>query len=86
MLDTVRQASVIQISDLIENAGHVLNVTDAPDFVKLMSRPVVMEIGRVGSREDVALLMAFLLIALTETLEKSSRTTPHITIVRKRTV
>jgi hypothetical protein len=83
VLDTVRQASEIRIRDLIENAGHVLNVAETPDFTKLMSRPVIMEIGRVGSREDVALLMAFLLIALTETLEKSNRTTPHITVVEE---
>ncbi len=61
----------------------MLSVSDTPDFTQLMSRPVVMEIGRLGAREDVALVMAFLLVTFTETLEKRARRTPHITVIEE---
>lgn len=81
--DTVRQASVIRIADLLENAGHVLNVKESPSFDELLKYPVVMELGRIGSQEDISLIMGFLLMLLVETLEKRRSSVPHITVVEE---
>ncbi len=83
--DNVRQASVIRIGDLLENAGHVLNVRHSMAFTTLLNRPTVMEIGRVGSTQDTALLMGFLLMRFAEEVERNPRplTHPHITVVEE---
>ncbi|MFN8413057.1 MAG: hypothetical protein U0Z26_11770, partial [Anaerolineales bacterium] len=83
--DNVRQASVIRIADLLENAGHVVNVRRSMSFEKLMNLPTVMEIGRVGSTQDTSLLMGFLLMRLAEEIERHPRSKdhPHITVVEE---
>ena len=83
--DNVRQASVIRIADLLENAGHVVNVRRSMSFEKLMNLPTVMEIGRVGSAQDTSLLMGFLLMRLAEEIERHPRPKdkPHITVVEE---
>lgn len=83
--DNVRQASVIRIADLLENAGHVVNVRKSMSFEKLMNLPTVMEIGRVGSTQDTSLLMGFLLMRLAEEIERHPRSKdhPHITVVEE---
>jgi Predicted ATPase len=83
--DNVRQASVIRIADLLENAGHVVNVRSSMSFEKLMNLPTVMEIGRVGSTQDTSLLMGFLLMRLAEEIERHprSKARPHITVVEE---
>jgi hypothetical protein len=81
----VRQASVIRIGDLLENAGHVINVRRSMAFDTLLNRPTVMEIGRVGSMQDTALLMGFLLMRFAEEVERNPRPLehPHITVVEE---
>jgi len=72
-MSNVRQGAVSRIRDLLANAGHVINTREAGPFAALLDRPVVMEIGRVGSSEDIALIMAFLLVSLLEELQKRVR-------------
>jgi len=71
--DSVRQASVIRIGDLLENAGHAVNVRESMSISKIMQYPTVFEVGRVGSTEDTALLMGFLLLRLTAEIERRPR-------------
>jgi hypothetical protein len=83
--DNVRQASVIRIADLLENAGYVVNVRRSMSFDKVLNQPTVMEIGRVGSTQDTSLLMGFLLMRFAEELERHPRPkdSPHITVVEE---
>lgn len=83
--DNVRQASVIRIGDLLENAGHVVNVRRSMSFGTIMTQPTVMEIGRVGSIQDTTLLMGFLLMRFAEEVERHPRPLdhPHITVVEE---
>ncbi|NMC59236.1 MAG: ATP-binding protein [Candidatus Methanofastidiosa archaeon] len=83
--DNVRQASVIRIGDLLENAGHVVNVKSSGNFTQIMSEPTIMELGRIGSMSDIALIMGFLLTRLQEEIEQKPRTAelPHITVVEE---
>ena len=83
--DNVRQASVIRIGDLLENAGYVVNVPTSMPFDLLLQQPTVMEVGRVGSAQDTALLMGFLLMRFAEEVERNPRPPdhPHITVVEE---
>lgn len=72
-MSNVRQGAVSRIRDLLASAGHVINTVEAGPFAELLDRPVVMEVGRVGSSEDIALIMAFLLVSLVEELQKRLR-------------
>ncbi|MDP9310389.1 MAG: DUF87 domain-containing protein [Chloroflexota bacterium] len=83
--DNVRQASVIRIGDLLENAGYVVNVRKSMPLSVILNRPTIMEIGRVGSAQDTALLMGFLLMRFAEEVERNPRPAdfPHITVVEE---
>jgi len=84
--DNVRQASVIRIADLLENAGYVVNVPRSMAFQKILNQPTIMELGRVGSAQDTSLLMGFLLMRFAEEVEQHPRispTPPHITVVEE---
>jgi len=83
--DNVRQASVIRIADLLENAGHVVNVRKSMDLGTILNTPTIMEIGRVGSTQDTSLLMGFLLMRFAEEVERHPRPKdlPHITVVEE---
>lgn len=83
--DNVRQASVIRIADLLENAGHVVNVRKSMDLSIILNHPTIMEIGRVGSVQDTSLLMGFLLMRFAEEVERHPRPadSPHITVVEE---
>jgi hypothetical protein len=83
--DNVRQASVIRIADLLENAGYVVNVRKSMPLDVILNQPTVMEIGRVGSTQDTTLLMGFLLMRFAEEVERHPRPTdlPHITVVEE---
>jgi hypothetical protein len=83
--DNVRQASVIRIGDLLENAGHVVNVRQSLPLSKILEQPTVMEIGRVGSPQDTTLLMGFLLMRFAEEIERNPRPEhrPHVTVVEE---
>src|SRR5690606_3671064 len=71
--DNVRQASVIRIGNLLENAGHTVNIRRSVPFARIMERPDIIEVGRVGSQSDTALLMGFLLLRLTAEIERRPR-------------
>lgn len=64
----IKQGSEIRIRDLLQNAGSVLNVKEGIPWELILKHPTVMEIGRVGSPEDSALIMGFLLMSLTSYL------------------
>lgn len=83
--DNVRQASVIRIADLLENAGPVVNVRKSMDLTVILNTPTIMEIGRVGSTQDTSLLMGFLLMRFAEEVERHPRPAdlPHITVVEE---
>lgn len=83
--DNIRQASVIRIGDLLENVGMALNVRESIPFDLVLNRPTIMELGRIGSTDDIALMMGFLLISFAEALEVSPKpkTQPHITVVEE---
>lgn len=83
--DNIRQASVIRIGDLLENVGMALNVRESIPFDLILNKPTIMELGRIGSTDDIALMMGFLLISFAEALEVSPRpkTQPHITVVEE---
>lgn len=86
----VRQASEIRIRDLLQNTNSIINVEGPAPLSEILSRPTVMELGRVGSSEDIALIMGFLLTALTEQLQSDQKDIPqdkrdrlHITLVEE---
>lgn len=83
--DNVRQASVIRIGDLLENAGYVINVRRSMPLSHILNEPTVMELGRVGSMQDTSLLMGFLLMRFAEEVERHPRPRhyPHITVVEE---
>ena len=83
--DNVRQASVIRIADLLENAGHVINVRQSMNLATILNKPAIMEIGRVGSVQDTSLMMGFLLMRFAEEVERHPRPAdlPHITVVEE---
>lgn len=83
----IRQAAEIRMRDLLQNAGHVLNVREGAPWEQILERPTVMEIGRVGSSEDTALVMGFLLMSLTSYLSHRHRgqakPQQHITLIEE---
>jgi hypothetical protein len=86
----VRQASEIRIRDLLNNTSSVINVQEQAPLSDILSRPTVMELGRIGSSEDIALVMGFLLTALMEQLQSEQKDIPqdkrdrlHITLVEE---
>lgn len=83
--DNVRQASIIRIGDLLENVGYAINVRESMSFEKIMNRPTIMELGRIGSTDDISLIMGFLLVCFSEAVEINPRPldSPHITIVEE---
>lgn len=83
--DNVKQASVIRIGDLLENIGATVNVQETDSVARLLNQPTVMELGRIGSTEDISLIMGFLLICLAEEVEINPRPKdkPHVTVIEE---
>ena len=84
----IRQGSEIRIRDLLNNAGHVLNVREGVPWEVMLKHPTVMEIGRVGSVEDSALVMGFLLMSLTSHLasrrkRQGAAGQQHVTLIEE---
>lgn len=88
----IRQASEIRLRDLLQNAGHILNVNaDSSIFKEVLQRPTVMELGQIGSSEDTALVMGFLLTSLFAELTslqkqpkpKDEKPFQHITLIEE---
>jgi len=84
---TIRQGAEIRIRDLLQNAGHVLNVEQGAPWEQILTHPTVMEIGRVGSTEDSSLVMGFLLMSLTSHLadrrKRETHPQQHITLIEE---
>ncbi|MCB8977603.1 MAG: DUF87 domain-containing protein [Ardenticatenaceae bacterium] len=81
--DNIRQASVLRIRDLIENAGAIFNVRESAVIQKVVEYPTILELGRIGSQADISLVMGFLLTSLSGVIEKSNLENPHITVVEE---
>jgi len=83
--DNVKQASVIRIGDLLENVGYTVNARKSMPFEKILNQPTIMELGRIGSTDDIALIMGFLLVCFTEAVEINPRPldSPHITVIEE---
>lgn len=64
----IKQGSEIRIRDLLQNTGSVLNAREGIPWEIILKHPTVMEIGRVGSSDDSALIMGFLLMSLSSYL------------------
>ncbi len=86
----IRQGSEIRIRDLLHNAGSIVNIEEQAPLSTILNRPTVMELGRIGSSEDLALIMGFLLTILTEQLQSEQRDIPqdkrdrlHITLIEE---
>ena len=86
----LRGASEIRIRDLLHTTSSIINVADPAPLSEILARPTVMELGRVGSSEDIALIMGFLLTTLTEELQSEQRDIPqdrrerlHITLIEE---
>lgn len=83
--DNVRQASVIRIGDLLENIGRTVNISESNTISKILNRPTIMELGRIGSTDDISLIMGFLMVCLAEEVEVNPRAKniPHMTVVEE---
>jgi hypothetical protein len=83
----IRQMVTLRIGSLLEDNSGILNVSsdDRTDpFPDLISHPTVIEMGRIGSDEDKALIMAFLLVCLTPYIQnRPSRSIPHIIVIEE---
>lgn len=86
----LRQDSEVKIQDLLATAGSVLNVRYAegssPSVVEqILERPTVIEMGRVGSASDVALVVGFLVTLLGEHVFSRYRTSKkqHVTLIEE---
>jgi hypothetical protein len=60
----VRQASQIRIRDLVLNASSTLGAREALPWDAMLYHPTALELARLGSEEDIALVMGMLLISL----------------------
>ncbi len=83
----IKQGSEIRIHDLLQNAGSVLNTSEGVPWDVILKYPTVMEIGRVGSSDDSALIMGFLLMSLSSYLSSRSmkgiKGGHHITLIEE---
>ena len=89
----VRQSAEIRIRDLLVNTGSVLNVEGAGPFDVILQRPTVMELGRLGSQQDIALVMSFITMLLVEALQSKYKQLPfdkrqaqglqHVTLIEE---
>lgn len=79
----IYQASEIRIRDLLESTGSIINVVDVGQIQAILDRPTVIELGRVGSMEDTALIMGFLMLLVSEHIEQQKRDKPHVMVVEE---
>jgi hypothetical protein len=87
----LRQDSEVKIHDLLETAGSVLNVRyadGAPSMIEqILERPTVIELGRVGSASDIALVVGFLVTLLGEHVfsryQRNKQSLQHVTLIEE---
>jgi hypothetical protein len=73
----VRTGAIIRIGDLVQNLGAVVNVRQGGPLDEILAVPTVFELARAGSSEDVALLMGFLLMSLSQRVQARFRQAPR---------
>lgn len=83
--DNIRQASIIRIADLLENAGSVFAQDDTKNVAAILEHPTVMEMGRIGATTDTNLVLGFFLASLAGLFERRARTEAlhHITVIEE---
>ena len=69
----VRQSAEIRLRDLLLNAGDIVNSSKPAPMNQILEHPTVMELGRVGSSQDAALIMGFLIVQLVGELQSSHK-------------
>jgi len=75
----IRQAAEVRVRDLLENLGSVINTEEPAPLDTLLDKPVVMELGRIGSTEDTALVdgRSCLLLFVRAHRARRPRPSPH---------
>lgn len=73
----IRQGAEIRIRGLLSNLGSVINASEPTPIAEILRGPGVVEVGRIGSQEDTALVMAFLLMLISEQLQSNMRQRTH---------
>lgn len=85
--NNIHQATDVRISDLIQNWGDIFNVDKGLQCQKLLEHPTVLELGKIGNEEDMALVMGLLLISLSAYFEHrkkvNSQPPQHITLIEE---
>ncbi len=63
---TIKQATILRMGSLLEDTQEILNVDEDKDSIldEICDNPTVIELGHLGSDEDKALIMGFLLVCL----------------------
>jgi hypothetical protein len=85
----IRQMTRLRIGSLLEDNARILNVRSDPEhphapFPELVKNPAVIELGYIGSDEDKALIMAFLLTCLMPHIRnRPRRDSPHVILIEE---
>ncbi len=82
----IRQMTLLRMGSLLEDNSRILNVrpNDQRDPLDdIVQYPTVLELGHIGSDEDKALIMAFLLTCLMPHIQKRSGRTLHVTLIEE---
>ena len=85
----IRQMTRLRIGSLLEDNARIFNVDSDPEhphapFPELVENPAVIELGYIGSDEDKALIMAFLLTSLMPHIRnRSQRDKPHVILIEE---
>ncbi|MCP4897458.1 MAG: ATP-binding protein [bacterium] len=87
----LRQDSEAKIRDLLETTGTVLNVSHErgkPSLLEqILEKPTVIELGRVGAAQDIALVVGFLVTLLSEHVfsrhQKNKQALQHVTLIEE---
>jgi len=83
-------ASKIRVNSVLNSLGHIINAseTDTSFFERLLTRPIVIEMGSLGDSSSIALVMAFLVIQLVGHIEHVAKKglrkqRPHLLLIEE---
>jgi len=82
----IRQMTLLRIGSLLEENSPILNVDqgDSRDpMEEIVCHPTVLELGHIGSDEDKALIMAFLITCLIPHIQNRQPRGLHITVIEE---
>jgi hypothetical protein len=83
----IRQMTRLRIGSLLEDNARILNVpaNDPRDaLVDVVQHPTIIELGHIGSDEDKALIMAFLLTCLLPRIQfRHERNRKHVIVIEE---